>query len=56
MREGWECKVQLEVLTPEYISQALLNETVAMAGRLIGVGDFRPSFGRFQVVDFKTTR
>jgi hypothetical protein len=56
MREGWECKVQLEVLTPEYISQALLNETVAMAGRLIGVGDFRPRFGRFQVVDFKTTR
>ena len=23
------------------------------AGRLIGVGDFRPTYGRFQVVSFK---
>jgi len=30
-----------------------LMETVAMAGRLIGFGDFRPTYGRFAVVGFK---
>jgi len=49
---GWKCTALLQVLLPEYISPALLNETVQAAGRLVGVGDFRPTFGRFAVINF----
>lgn len=49
---GWETEFRIQVLLPEYISPELLNETVQKAGRLIGVGDFRPTFGRFQIVKF----
>jgi hypothetical protein len=51
----WSCTVQLQVLTPEYITPELLNETIQMAGRLVGVGDFRPTYGRFQVVGFRVS-
>jgi hypothetical protein len=49
---GWGCEVDLMVQTPEYISPALLLDVLTMAGRLVGVGDFRPTYGRFQVVSF----
>jgi hypothetical protein len=51
---GWQVDFEFQVLLPEYISPALLNEMVQSAGRLIGVGDFRPTFGRFQVVGFES--
>lgn len=50
--KGWKCSVSLAVLTPEYISKDLLLETASDAGRLIGLADFRPTFGRFQVTKF----
>ena len=50
MRAGWKTDMLLQVLLPEYVSLELLNEVLQNAGRLIGVGDFRPSYGRFQVV------
>lgn len=53
-REGWRVKIQLMCNLPEYIQPAFLNEVTQQAGKLVGVGDFRPSFGRFQVVEFKT--
>jgi hypothetical protein len=49
---GWKCTAHLQVLLPEYISPQLLNETIASAGRLVGVGDFRPTFGRFLITEF----
>ena len=52
MKAGWKIEIQLLVNLPEYISPASLNETIAAAGRLIGLGDFRPSYGRFNVVSF----
>lgn len=51
-RVGWRAEFQLMVLTPEYISRQDLQDVIATAGRLIGVGDFRPTFGRFSVVRF----
>jgi len=50
---GWKVTVELQVLLPEYVSQELLNEVMQSAGRLMGVGDFRPTYGRFQVTSFK---
>lgn len=52
MKAGWECKVQLLVNLPEYIRPQLLHEVLNDAGRLIGLGDFRPSYGRFLVTRF----
>jgi hypothetical protein len=35
---------------PEYITSALLLDVTQIAGRLVGIGDFRPTYGRFQVI------
>lgn len=51
-KEGWRVEVPLLVNLPEYVSPRDLNEVIAAAGRLIGVGDFRPSYGRFQIIKF----
>lgn len=53
MKAGWSATIQLMCNLPEYISASFLNEVIQQAGKLIGVGDFRPTFGRFQVVQFK---
>lgn len=53
MREGWTAKFILLINLPEYVDAQLLNSTVQAAGKLIGLGDFRPSFGRFNVVGFE---
>lgn len=49
---GWTAALSLTVLTPEYISPALLLDVLSMGGRLVGVGDFRPTYGRFAVTKF----
>ena len=49
---GWKIDVRLMVNLPEYISPALLHGVLVDAGRLIGVGDFRPTYGRFRVTSF----
>jgi hypothetical protein len=53
INKGWKTSITFQVLTPEYISPELFNETLQSAGRLVGVGDFRPTFGRFQVTKFQ---
>lgn len=52
LASGWKVQVPLMVSLPEYIPPSLLNEVIQSAGRLIGVGDFRPTFGRFIVTGF----
>ena len=53
MKEGWKASFILMVNLPEYIDEQLLNSTVQAAGKLIGLGDFRPSYGRFNVIRFE---
>jgi hypothetical protein len=50
---GWRASIELEVLLPEYIEPRVLGDVLTNAGRFIGVGDFRPTYGRFAVVSFK---
>jgi hypothetical protein len=54
MKTGWEAEFQLMVNLPEYVPADVLNEVIGNAGRLIGLADFRPTYGRFQVVSFET--
>lgn len=53
MLPGWKCTVGLQILLPEYVTPAMTNETLGYAGRIVGVGEFRPSFGRFMITSFK---
>jgi len=53
MREGWKVTFDLLINLPEYISQPLLSKLVVDAGRLCGVCDFRPTYGRFSMTQFK---
>jgi hypothetical protein len=52
---GWTATFQFQVLLPEYVPDKDLLDVLVNAGRLIGVGDFRPSYGRFSVVGFEVT-
>jgi hypothetical protein len=52
MKSGWRADFQLLVNLPEYVSAETLNEVIVNAGRLIGLADFRPTYGRFQVISF----
>lgn len=53
LKAGWRAEFEVQVLLPEYVGESDLNEVVANAGRLFGMGDHRPTFGRFQVVEFR---
>lgn len=53
MLPGWEATFQFQVLLPEYIDPAMLQDVLVQAGRLVGVGDFRPTYGRFSVNMFE---
>lgn len=53
LKAGWSSSVIMMVTLPEYVSTGMLNGLIADAGRLIGVADFRPTYGRFQVTEFK---
>lgn len=50
---GWKATFDLMILTPEYIDQSLLRAVVIDAGRLVGIADFRPTFGRFDITAWK---
>lgn len=53
MKKGWRATLQMQVLLPEYIQADELSDLITMAGKLVGLGDFRPTYGRFQIVCFK---
>ncbi len=52
LKEGWQAEFQIMVNLPEYIRPNDLHETLVNAGRLIGLADFRPTYGRFSVVSY----
>lgn len=52
---GWRATFLVAVLLPEYITPADLNDVLVNAGRLVGLGDFRPTYGRFAVKRFEVT-
>jgi hypothetical protein len=53
MLAGWEATFEMMVQTPEYINPASLLDVVTQAGRLVGLADFRPTYGRFAVTHFE---
>lgn len=53
MRAGWKASFIFLVQTPQYIGPDDLQAVITQAGLLVGVGDFRPTFGRFAISAFK---
>lgn len=53
-KAGWEATFDFDVILPEYVSQEMFHEALSLAGRVIGLAQYRPTYGRFQVVAFKT--
>lgn len=51
-KEGWEAEFTLLVLD-EQMPVDKLKEILENAGRFRGIGDWRPHFGRFEIVEFK---
>lgn len=49
---GWTAEFDLMVNLPQYVSPEQLLDVLVDAGRLCGVGDFRPTFGRFSITHF----
>lgn len=56
MRQGWSVDLEFQILTPEYIDPALFQDVLSTAGRLVGVGDFRPTYGRFFVSNYELSQ
>lgn len=52
-RAGWSVAMELMVNLPEYIPPDALQDVLVNAGRLIGLADFRPTYGRFAVQHFE---
>lgn len=53
MKAGWQATFELAVNLPEYIDINSLREVIEQAGRLVGLADFRPTFGRYGIVRFE---
>lgn len=53
IKAGWTAEFQFGVMLPEYIHPSDLHDVLNAAGRLIGLGDFRPTYGRFSIATFE---
>ena len=51
-KKGWQTVFTLISLVPEYVTPDFLRKLLDNAGLLIGIGDFRPTYGRFKVIQW----
>ncbi len=49
---GWELAFTIQVVDDQ-VRAEVLREILEEAGRAVGIGDYRPRYGRFQVVTFE---
>jgi hypothetical protein len=50
--KGWRAKFRLSILDGAEVAIEEVNRALTKAGALIGLGDYRPRFGRFKVISF----
>jgi len=51
-KAGWELEFTVEIID-EQIAPELVHDVLALAGKTVGIGDYRPRFGRFAVTRFE---
>lgn len=49
--DEWKCEFVVEYL-PDLVNLKDLQKWITTAGQIVGIGDYRPRFGRFSVVKF----
>lgn len=54
-KPGWELEFEISVIDDQIPSE-IVFDVLNLAGKTIGIGDFRPRFGRFQVVHFEVQK
>lgn len=50
-KPGWKLDFEIQV-TDDQLPSEILNDVIVLAGKTVGIGDFRPKFGRFIVSEF----
>jgi len=53
---NWSSRFRLVVFSDEYIPSELLLKILKYAGLYVGIGDYRPRFGRFNVTKFEEVK
>jgi hypothetical protein len=51
-KAGWELEFSIEVIDDQ-VQPELVQDILVLAGKTVGIGDFRPKFGRFSVARFE---
>ena len=54
-KPGWQLEFTINVMDNELPSN-MLQDILVLAGKTVGVGDYRPKFGRFAVTKFEVLR
>jgi len=55
-KAGWEAVARFQVLLPEYIHPQDVHALAVQAGQLVGLADFRPTYGRYAIVHFEEVK
>jgi len=51
-KSGWKLEFTINVIDDE-LPSGILQDVLVLAGKTVGVGDYRPKFGRFSVMHFE---
>lgn len=54
-KAGWQLSFEITVIDDQ-IAPELVQDVLSLAGKTVGVGDFRPRFGRFMITRFEVHR
>lgn len=54
-KAGWSLDFEINVIDDELPSE-IVQDALTLAGKAVGIGDFRPRFGRFTVARFEVRR
>lgn len=52
----WKAKFNIVILDEDMLDQETLQMILTRAGQIVGIGDYRPRYGRFLVESFKAVR
>lgn len=51
-KPGWKLEFEIQVIDDQLPAE-ILNDVLVLAGKTVGIGDYRPKFGRFLVSQFE---
>jgi hypothetical protein len=54
-KPGWELSFTINVIDDE-VPFEIVNDVLVLAGKTVGIGDYRPKFGRFMVTRFELAK